>query len=113
MDITVAGVSRKVCNIELGNILRGDPISSADVLFDFLDQNDGAVLKVLTENRPKWVKLCGDIIGMPDGIERSDKVRSLGVVNTIGAILSILFYITSLVLTPFTYRWITGSWTHV
>jgi hypothetical protein len=113
LDIAVTGVSREVCNIELGNISRGGLISSADVLFDFLDHNDGAVLKVLTENRPKWVKLCGDIIGMPDGIRRSDKVRSLGVVNTIGAILSILFYIAAFVLTPFTYRWITGSWTHV
>jgi len=113
LDIAVSGVSREVCNIELDNISRGDQMLSADVLFDFLDHNDGAVLKLLTENRPKGFKLCGDIIGMPDGIRRSDQVRSLSVVNTIGVILAILLYIAAFVLTPFTFRWITGSWTHV
>jgi hypothetical protein len=113
LDISLSGTSRSVTKVEVSYIELGVERSHADVTFDFLDFEDGGVIKVLTKGGKAKLTLKGDIIGMPDGIRKSDDVRSLGFINKIGCALGGMFQLSALVLAVFAYRWITGSWAHI
>ena len=113
LDISLSGSSRSVSKIDVSNVNLDVDHAKADITFDFLDFQDGAVIKVLTEGSKGKIRLEGDIIGMPEGIRRCDEVRSLGLLNKIGCTLGGLLQATALVLAVLAYRWITGSWSHV
>ncbi len=113
LDISLSGTSRSVTKIEVSNIKLDSEHSHADVTFDFLDFEDGGVIKVLTEGGKAKLTLTGDIIGMPAGIRKSDEIRSLGFLNKIGCALGGIFQLAALVLAIFAYRWITGSWSYI
>lgn len=113
LDISLSGTSRSVTRVEVSNIKLGAEHSHADVTFDFLDFEDGGVIKILTEGGKAKLTLRGDIIGMPDGVRKSDEIRSLGFLNKIGYTLGGMFQLSALILAVFAYRWITGSWAHI
>jgi len=113
LDIALAGASRPVAKVVVSGVVLGKEESHADIAFDFLDYQDGGVVKILTEGVRGKVMLTGDIIGMPSGIRRCDEVRSLGLLNKLGCTLGVLFQIAALVVSVFVFRWITGSWQNI
>lgn len=112
LDIALSGSSRPVARVDIANIDLGREHAQADLTFDFLDFQDGGVVKILTEGGRAKINMSGDIIGMPEGIRRCDEIRPIGLLNKVGGVLSFLFLTSALVLVPFAYRWITGSWQH-
>jgi len=112
LDISLATVTRPVTNVAISNITVGEARGKAQVTFDFLDENDGAVVQILTEGQPQSIRIAGTIIGMPDGIKKFDELPRRSFWSTLGICLSILFLLSAIVLCPFAFRWITGSWEH-
>ena len=105
--------SRVVNCVTASGVELTDHSAYADITFDFLDFQDGGVIKVLTEGGRAKIRLVGDIIGMPEGIRHCNEVQSIGPFNIIGFAFGCLFQIAALVLAILAYNWITGSWTHV
>ena len=112
LDISLTAVSRTVCRVELTNQTYSEGNASAQISFDFIDYKDGAVVKVLTVGRKGSAKLCGDIIGMPDGIRRADQLRPKALLGKIGCGLAALFELASVASVPLIFYWVTGAWTH-
>src|SRR4030042_2956046 len=71
LDIQIAGITRKVNSVSLRSQVIEQERASAEVYFDFLDNKDGALIKVLTVGNKGKISLSGDIIGMPEGIKNA------------------------------------------
>jgi hypothetical protein len=113
LDIQIAGITRTVNNVILKNQILGEKDSSAEVSFDFLDFQDGAIIKILTVGDKGKVTLNGDIIGMPEGIkEISDARDELSGSSLNGWVTGIVFIVAT-TLTAFIYYWALGEWNHV
>lgn len=113
LDISLSSASRAVNCVTASGVELTDHSAYVDITFDFLDFQDGGVVKVLTEGGRAKIRLVGDIIGMPEGIRQCNEVQSIGLFNIIGFAFGCLFQIAALVLAILAYNWITGSWTHV
>lgn len=66
----------KVNNVSLKNQVMGDEKTSVDVDFEFLDYQDGALIKILSVGDEGEISLAGDIIGMTEGIKNIDEIKS-------------------------------------
>ena len=114
LDIQIAGITRKVNSVSLRNQVIEQERASAEVYFDFLDNKDGALIKVLTVGNKGKISLSGDIIGMPEGIKNVDGASgsSLDGVSISGwasaIVLIIAFSLMALI-----FYWIIGSWTKI
>jgi hypothetical protein len=113
LEISITGVSRDVSNIELTNERYENDSARADVLFDFLDHNDGGVIKIITVGGSGMVRLFGEIIGMPDGVRRIDEIRSMGLLNKVGCVCAAACEVASVASVPFIFFRVSGSWQHV
>ena len=113
LDIAKSGETRDVNMIDVTSVKLGTEESYADLLFDFLDFQDGVLVKILTTGSHAIVKIHGDIIGMPEGIKSIQEISSLNWWGKIGFTLAVAFEISSIVLTFFVFRWVTGSWSHL
>lgn len=113
LDISLAGVSREVANLSIENDEYGDADSGADIVFDYLDHNDGGVIKIVTVGSRGDVILNGAIIGMPDGIKPVDQLRSMGLINKIGCGIAGIIELAAVASVPFISYWVTGSWVYV
>lgn len=113
LDIGLVATSRPVNAVAVSNQSVSESTSSANVSFDFLDSQDGAVIRVLTVGGTGTLRLCGDIIGMPHGIKDVDEVRSRGWLNRLGCALGTLLVLSSFVLSFVAFYWVTGAWTNV
>src|ERR1019366_10275062 len=87
-----------------------DQGAMSDVTFDYLDYHDGGMVRVLSTAPPRSVLLLGDIIGMPDGIQRSDKPPARGVWGKLGVTLWLIAELASVALAFLAFRWVIGSW---
>jgi hypothetical protein len=110
LDITLSRASRPVARVDVANMYLVKEHSHADLTFDFLDFRDGGVVKIVTEGGKGKITISGDIIGIPEGIRHCDEIRPLGLSNKIEGALVTLSVDSGLLLVPFAYRWITGSW---
>jgi hypothetical protein len=70
LDIAEAGVTRKVIGFELSAPVDRDGVVTAEVTFAFLDHQDAAQIRVLTESPRAKIRVLGTVVGMPDGIGR-------------------------------------------
>lgn len=113
LDIAIAGVSRDVANIRVANDEYDNDCSSAQIEFDYLDYNDGGVVKIVTVGSGGSVSLEGAVIGMPDGIKQVDQLRSLGLLNGIGCGVAVIIELAAIASVPLIFFWITGSWANV
>jgi hypothetical protein len=114
LDIAVEAVHRPVSNITIDpDIQLDEELATARVDFDFLDRNDGALVRFLTTSRPTSIALVGDIVGMPDGIQRASEIGRRPLLGWVGAILAVALQAAALALTPFVFYWVTGSWSEV
>lgn len=112
LDIQLAGITRGVNNVSLTNQVTGDEEGSADINFDFLDYEDGALIKILSVGNEGNISLEGDIIGMPEGMNNIDKLRQKvkprNIVYRLSSTVGIL--VATLILSVFVCYWTTGDW---
>ena len=113
LDFSVEAVTRPVSRITIDPHVKRDADSTAFIEFDFLDYLDGALVRIMTTERPAEISLTGDIIGMPTGVLPADKLNRHGLLSALGAFLSFALFGVALALTPFVFRWVTGSWDNV
>jgi len=115
LDITLSGVSRSVNRVALTKQSISEDNYSANITFDYLDNKDGAVIKILTVGGEGTPVIYGDIIGIPSGIKKVDDVssRNTSLLSGIRTILILLLFLSAFVLSVFAFYWVTGAWTNV
>lgn len=114
LDIQIAGTTRKVNNVILKDQIVEDKRASGNVCFDFLDYQDGGLIKILSVGDRGKISLSGDIIGMPEGIKNIEEFgpkKSVGIIDNGWFVLSIM--LAGLILSGFIYYWVTGIWGNV
>jgi hypothetical protein len=112
LDIALAGTHRDVSSISVNDIHLGE-VSSARINFDFLDFRDGGLIRVLSTSREAKLRLAGDIIGMPEGISRSDEPMAKGPWGRIGFGLWLTAELATFGASAFLYRTVQGSWDNI
>ena len=114
LDSTLEATTRDVAQIRLSSQPLDDESASLLVTFDFLDYEDGAVIRLLTTSLPDRVALVGDVIGMPEGVRpitaMASRRKFWGIT---GFTLAGLFWVACVVLSVLVYRWVVGSWDRV
>lgn len=113
LDIALAGAHREVNQIELDAHELGSEMSKASIKFDFLDRRDGGLIRVLSTDRDATIRLVGDIIGMPEGITRSDQPIAKGPWGKIGVALWAVVQVATFGVVAYVYREVQGSWSNV
>ena len=113
LDIALAGTRREVNQIELDAPELNPEISKANIKFDFLDLQDGGLIRVLSTDRDAKIQLVGDIIGMPEGITRTDQPIAKGPWGKIGFGVWVLAELAAFAVVMYIYRSVQGSWSHV
>jgi hypothetical protein len=113
LDISLAGSHRDVNGIHLSSANLGDQTSSAEIKFDFLDYRDGGLIRVLSTGRAKKLSLRGDIIGMPDGMARSDQPRAQGPWGKMLFGFWLFTQALALAAVAYVYKQVENSWDHV
>ncbi len=105
----------KVNNVSLKNQVMGDEKTSVDVDFEFLDYQDGALIKILSVGDEGEISLAGDIIGMTEGIKNIDEIKSRikTVENIANGWVVLGVEIAGLILSGFIFYWVTESWENV
>ncbi|MFA5065074.1 MAG: hypothetical protein WC566_06385 [Dehalococcoidia bacterium] len=114
LDIQISATTRKVNNVSIVNRRMDDNDSSAEIKFDFLDYQDGALINILTVGNKGKIWLSGDIIGMPEGIKNFNEEpgKESGGTEISGWAFIIMLLIVGVV-SAFIYYWVVGSWTNV
>src|SRR5205085_2643718 len=69
LDISSANNSREVIKFDVSPFEEKDGIVSSRLSFDFLDYQDGSLVRILTDSDSADIKIKGTIIGMPEGIQ--------------------------------------------
>lgn len=114
LDIQVAGITRSVNNVSLKKQVSKGEEASADVHFDFLDYQDGALIKILSVGNKGKISLKGDIIGMPEGIKNIDEIGSKTKNSVqVSGWFALGFVVAGLILSGFAFYWVTGAWKNV
>lgn len=114
LDIQIAGITRKVNNVSLRNQVMEQERASAEVYFDFLDNKDGALIKVLTVGNKGKISLSGDIIGMPEGIKSVEDASSSSLEGvSLSGWAAVIAMIIAFSLMALFFYWVIGSWTKV
>jgi hypothetical protein len=113
LDIAIADVKRVVNRIELSAPELSESGGSAKISFDFLDYQDGALIRILTAGEPESVEIGGDVIGMPKGIVCTSPEPGKGIPFAVGFTLWAIAELALLALTAFIYHRVIGSWKHV
>jgi hypothetical protein len=113
LDIGVATVNRPVNKVIISNPTISEHISKADITFDFLDYQDGAVIKILTEGSKCKIELSGDIIGMPRGIKKSQDMGPGVELGSLATIFVLLAFIAASGMCFAAFYWVTGAWHNV
>lgn len=110
LDMQVAGSTREVNNVSLGNQVMEAEGASAHVDFDFLDYPDGALIKILSVGRKGNISLEGDIIGMPEGIRSIEEIHPTPKATNISGWWVIGAIIVAVFLSGFIFYEVTGDW---
>lgn len=114
LSIRLEATTRQVTDVRLSEMGAGPGASTIALLnFEFLDYLDGGLVQIMTTERPKDILLAGVVVGMPDGVRHSHELRRMPLLRKLGALGAVLFELSALLLTPFVFRWVTGSWDDV
>jgi hypothetical protein len=79
------------------------------VRFDFLDHEDGAVIRILSGGPNANVELLGDIVGMPGGIRRSGEPGEVGL-GRVGTAILVVLELLAFGGAAVAIHWRTGDW---
>jgi hypothetical protein len=112
LDISLAGVRREVTQVRTGDPDLGEEESSATVSFDFLDQEDGGLIRILsTDRKAKSIELVGDIIGMPAGVFRTGQpIRASDRWGKVGVGLYLAAQLAAVAVAAYVVQLATGNW---
>lgn len=112
LDISLAGVRREVAQISLGELDLREEKACVALSFDFLDQEDGGLIRILsTDQKDQDIELVGDIIGMPTGVFRTDKpIRASERWGKVGVGLFLAVQVAAMVLAAYVVKLVTGDW---
>jgi len=111
LDMAVSAVSRDVINFHVASFTEtSDGQTNSLISFDFLDSQDGAVIRVITDNPTARFGISGTIIGMPQGILQMDDLGQNKTLNAIGCSLAVLLQLSTIAGALFVFRTVTGSW---
>jgi hypothetical protein len=113
LDIAVVDVKRTVNRIELSPPQLSKTGGSANIEFDFLDHQDGGLVRILTAGEAETIDIKGDVIGMPNGIVCTAPERGKSIPFAVGFTLWAIAEIASFGLIAFLFHEVTGSWNHV
>lgn len=79
VDIAKTSISRKEINFSLSSFKEvRNSITVSNLVFDFLDYEDGAQIRILTDSDKACVRVVGTVIGMPNGIIQKCKLKKPG-----------------------------------
>ena len=109
LDITLANVTRDVCQISLGPTVQTKGKTVTNINFDFLDSRDGGLIQIVTEGEDAHASLRGTLVGMPQGIKQAKKERTAIVFPDLGCVIPIIIQIAALIAVPFVYRRLNGG----
>lgn len=109
LDFVLAAVSRDVNNFQVDRYEDESEGAEAIIDFDFLDHQDGALLRILTESPRPRISVVGTVIGMPDGVLRKEDVGSNPWLNRVGCFLAILLQLFPLGGALYIFKEVTGS----
>lgn len=110
LDIALVGSRRDVCRVEVAQIEHSDDEVVARLTFDFLDEQDGGMARIVTANDFGDVAIEGDIIGMPGGVHHASELKPRSFWYRVGCTLGIVIQSAAIAVTPFIYKWVTGTW---
>lgn len=111
LDIAISSVSRDVIKFTVNPFEEAeDKITSSLISFDFLDYQDGATIRVLTDRRRASIGITGTIIGMPEGILIKGEIEKHPILNKVGCGLAIILQLIGVVAAVYAFRIFTGGW---
>lgn len=110
LDISLASVTRDVCQINIGQLKQENGRTLAILDFDFLDYFDGGLIQILSDTDEVQATLHGTVIGMPNGIRKAKDLFKPRSPPTWGCIIAIVVELIALAAVPLTYRFVTGTW---
>lgn len=110
LDIQLAEITRGVNNVCLKDPVFEKEQASAYVDFDYLDYQDGALVKIVSVGEAGHISLEGDIIGMPEGINNVGEIKTKAKPTfTSGVLSSLGFGAAVFGLSGFIYYWVMGG----
>lgn len=78
LDISKAGISREVINFSVSQYEEStNKVTVSKLSFDFLDYEDAASIRILTDTAQAQINIAGTVIGMPKGIKPQDKPQAM------------------------------------
>lgn len=120
LDISLASVTRDVCQIRLREMTLQEPVkrgdeelTSAVIQFEFLDHRDGGLIQVLTDSDACEVSLRGTVIGMPEGITRAKAGQPYRQPRGLECGVFVTLQILAVISVPYLYYYIMGSWENI
>lgn len=113
LDISLAGVTRDVCQISIGDIKANETTATANIDLVFLDHMDGGIIQILSDTANLQTILTGTIIGMPEGIKKVKDIPQNRTMNGWGCALGMIILLLSFGSVPIVYKFITGGWANV
>lgn len=126
LDIATASVSRKVINFRIDRFeeseiqndthqLRNlkDIVTDATISFDFLDYQDGAIIRILTDTRRARISIMGTIIGMPEGVHSFDELNKRPYLGKIGVALFLITELASIAGALYFIYLTVGTWKYL
>jgi hypothetical protein len=113
LDMQVAGFTREVNNVSLRNQVMEAERASAYVDFDFLDYQDGALIKILSVGRMGNISLEGDIIGMPEGIKNIEEIHPPSKNTDISGWWFLVISVVTVILSGYIFYRVIGDWRNV
>ena len=110
LDISLSGVTRDTCKIIIDKQESTNNSVTAHINFEFLDHLDGCLVQILSDTPIIQSRLCGTIVGMPDGIKKSPD-KSDGIpIPTWGCIIGVILEILAIAAAIYIYFLFVGNW---
>lgn len=113
LDVSLVQSTRDVCAISLGEFeLKAGGRTSRRIVFDFMDQTDGALLQVFTNNPEASIIIRGTIVGMPGGLTIVNSIEKEINQERVkkGCLGVIILQVVAILAVPAIFRSYMGSW---
>lgn len=110
LDIALVDQKREVNQVKLSPPKLSDSGGETFISFDYLDQGDGALVRVLTAGQADLIEIRGDVIDMPGGIVCTSPEGGGETAMRIGVFLFLAAEIALFGLTAWIFYKATGTW---
>lgn len=111
LDIALASISREVINLSLESLATTSAgAATRRISFDFLDHEDGAVIRILTDKPRARLRVLGTVIGMPQGILPINRIGPGKLLNALGCTLAVILQLSAIAGSLYLFHHATGGW---